>query len=760
MRIFDYKSNNLIKRLVICLFASHFLSSGLRLQSQDTAQHSFPAYLLHKDFQTQWIVTDSFGSKLFDKENNYIYSQLENLKNYSLQNGDPQLGYRFELLKLLRQNDQDNSSTDIEQKYFEVLAAINNHKLKYLQSEALQYLAQYYWKKKKFALALENYLNANLAYSKFTADEFPEKAEFLFELGGRYYYFRDFITAKRYFLEFWQTIPYNKIDNKVSKMNTTALCYGNLELYDSSRYYFQKAMEFATETKDEAWIGIISGNLGNIFYKQKKYDEAITLFEKNIEISTKYHIMEDLAVSLSQYGELLLIKNNPKKALETELKSLEIVKLKNLFQKPIAISRIYPNVAKAYAANGQYQIAYAYLDTSYHVKDAIELERNAVFVSGVQHKIDVEKHKAEMQKTQEEIKQQNIIRNAMIVVFLILLIAFLSFYFQQKKLKWTQIKLLQSEKLAALGQLSANIAHEVNTPLGAIRSSAEESSRAFEEILTDFIWFSETLNEEEKNSFFHFVMQQNGKIQNLSTKEEREIKKKMKEELTELGIENARFLSDKLVQVGILEVTTELIALTKNPHFDRLVMMTYNIRNQYHCNQTIQLAVDKASRIVKALKTYVHASNSEEVKAINIRENIETVLTIYNNRLKQGIKVIKNYGQVPDIYGSPDQLNQVWTNLIVNAVQAMDNNGILTIEIKDEEDNVSVSIGDTGKGIPKNIQGKIFEPFFTTKASGEGTGLGLHIIHRILKDQGASLTFHSIEGEGTTFYVKFPKAKA
>ena len=90
----------------------------------------------------------------------------------------------------------------------------------------------------------------------------------------------------------------------------------------------------------------------------------------------------------------------------------------------------------------------------------------------------------------------------------------------------------------------------------------------------------------------------------------------------------------------------------------------------------------------------------------------------------------------------------------------MDNNGILTIEIKDEEDYVSVSIGDTGKGIPKNIQGKIFEPFFTTKSSGEGTGLGLHIINRILKDQGASLSFNSIEGEGTTFYVKFPKVKA
>lgn len=737
-------------------FVFLFFFYVFEIKAQDAIQLNYPTFILHKDFASQWKVSDSVRWALFNKDPKLIVPKLNKLINWAGENGDLQLKFRFELIKLSYLNDQDIPETEIEEKYTELFSLIEENKLQYLKAEALQFLAQFYWKKKKFALALENYLYANTEYSKFSIESFPEKAEFLFELGGRYYYFRDYVTAKRYFLEFWRTIPYSKIDNKISKMNTMALCYGNMELYDSSSYYFQKAMDLAIKDNDETWIGIISGNLGNNCFKQKKYDEAMTLLEKNIEISTKRHLMEDLAVSLSQYGELLLIKGDPKKALETELKSLEIVKLKGLFHKLAFITRIYPNVAKAYAANGNYEMAFAYLDTAYQVKDAFESERNAVFVSGVQHKIDVEKHKAEMQKTEEEIKQQNIIRNSIIAVFLIVLFAFLSFYFQQKKLKLTQIKLLQSEKMAALGQLSANIAHEVNTPLGAIRSSAEESSRAFEEIFTDFIWFSQTLKDEEKNAFFNFVGQQKTNIEAFSTKEEREIKRKLRDELSELGIENARFLSDKLVQVGIFQISDQLKELTKSQYFDKLVMLTYNIRNQNHCNQTIQLAVDKASRIVKALKTYVHTSNSEEVEAINIRENIETVLTIYNNRLKQGIKVIKNYEQVPEIYGSPDQLNQVWTNLIVNAVQAMDNNGILTIDIKEEGDHVTVSIRDTGKGIPKNIQEKIFEPFFTTKSSGEGTGLGLHIIKRILKDQNASISFNSVEGEGTIFYVKFP----
>ncbi len=323
-------------------------------------------------------------------------------------------------------------------------------------------------------------------------------------------------------------------------------------------------------------------------------------------------------------------------------------------------------------------------------------------------------------------------------------------------LKETHNKLVQSEKMAALGQLAAGIAHEVNTPLGAIRSSSEVAAHSFNDVLTDFVWFAKTLDEKEKELFVRWVATANPNNETLSTKEEREIKKKMRARFSELGIENSHFISDRLVQVGVFEVTQELEQLATHEHFGKMVFFIINVLSQKRSNKTIQIAVDKASRIVGALKTYVHATNDGEMEHISIRDNIETVLTIYQNRLKQGIKVIKNYEDVPEIMGYSDQLNQVWTNLIVNAVHAMDGKGILTIGIKQNGDHVMVSIRDTGMGIPVAIRDKIFEPFFTTKSTGEGSGLGLDIISRILKDHSAQISFDTAEGEGTTFYVQLP----
>lgn len=324
------------------------------------------------------------------------------------------------------------------------------------------------------------------------------------------------------------------------------------------------------------------------------------------------------------------------------------------------------------------------------------------------------------------------------------------------KLRQTYTKLVNSEKLAALGQVSAGVAHEVNTPLGAIKSSAEESQQAFNDIMAAFMWLASNLDPETKDMFIAFIASSIPETQALSTREEREKKKHLREQLEDLNVEKARFLADRLVQVGIYEANDSLKKLSAQPDFERLVMLTYNVLNQQKSNQTIQLAVDKASRVVKALKSYLHTTGSEVPESTDVKENIETVLTIYHNRLKQGIKVVKDYDEVPDVMVFPDQLNQVWTNLIVNAVQAMDNKGTLTIGIKNEKDYVTVSIKDTGKGIPKEIQGKIFDPFFTTKVSGEGSGLGLDIIKRILDDHSAKISFKSEEGVGTTFYVKLP----
>jgi signal transduction histidine kinase len=349
----------------------------------------------------------------------------------------------------------------------------------------------------------------------------------------------------------------------------------------------------------------------------------------------------------------------------------------------------------------------------------------------------------------------NIILNGSIIFLLFL------YYVEAQKRITTELlktytKLLNSEKLAALGQVSAGVAHEVNTPLGAIKSSAEESSIAFHENIVKLPTALSRMNLEEKDNFVAFVTTVQTHTQALSTIEEREKKKILRAELEELNIENARFIADRLVQVGIYNVTPAMKKLTILPQFEDLMMIAYNMLNQQKNNQTIIMAVDKASRVVKALKTYLHTTGSDEPEPTNIKENMETVLTIYHNRLKQGVKVIKQYEDVPDVNVFPDQINQVWTNLIVNAVQAMDNKGTLTIKIYPEDDYVVVSIADTGKGIPKEIQSKIFEPFFTTKVSGEGSGLGLDIIKRILDSHSGKISFVSEPGVGTTFYVKLP----
>lgn len=351
----------------------------------------------------------------------------------------------------------------------------------------------------------------------------------------------------------------------------------------------------------------------------------------------------------------------------------------------------------------------------------------------------------------------------MVIFFqiLFLYIQFIRLNFQNtEQVRQTFKQLLLSEKLAAIGQLSAGIAHEVNTPLGAIKSSSEESLLAFKEMLSELLWMTRTFKEEEKDLFVEFVATSDLSKATLSTKEEREIKRSMRARFAELGIENSTFLCDRLVQIGIHEVSPALEKLSKLQDFDRLVMLAYNILNQRRSSQTIQLAVDKASRVVRALKTFLHTSAGGSMEPINVRDNLETVLTIYHNRLKHGVEVIKNYEDVPEILGFPDQLNQVWTNLIVNAVQAMDGKGILTIGLGIEEGHVVVSIQDNGKGIPDEIKSKIFDPFFTTKVAGEGSGLGLDIIKRILDHHDASITFDSTVGIGTTFFIRFPIRKA
>ena len=184
--------------------------------------------------------------------------------------------------------------------------------------------------------------------------------------------------------------------------------------------------------------------------------------------------------------------------------------------------------------------------------------------------------------------------------------------------------------------------------------------------------------------------------------------------------------------------------------------MAYKLSGLGRSATIITTAAERAGKIVFALKNYSHYDRSGERILTNITEGIETVLTLYHNQLKRGIVVQREYETVPDILCRPDELNQVWTNLVHNAIHAMDHKGTLTIAVGPHEDGIRVSVTDSGKGVAPELREKIFEPFFTTKSAGEGSGLGLHIVRQIVESHGGAIHVGNSTEGGATFEVTLP----
>ncbi|SDK74591.1 Cyclic nucleotide-binding domain-containing protein [Catalinimonas alkaloidigena] len=321
----------------------------------------------------------------------------------------------------------------------------------------------------------------------------------------------------------------------------------------------------------------------------------------------------------------------------------------------------------------------------------------------------------------------------------------------------------QREKMMALGKLSAGLAHELNNPASAMRRTAAELEKKILH-LPDYVaqLGRYSLSSDQMHNICTLIKHKlETEPASLSLLERSSREDELTDWLEERGVEAGCDLAEPLVQAGLAPDDLEAL-LDDFPSEAIPAVMAWleGVLATTRLTRELQEASARISQLVGSIKSYTHMDRTNEKEPIDLREGLRSTLVMMKHKLKsKNIQLKAELDKnLPQVNAAVGELNQVWTNLIDNAVDAMEERGgVLQISAEPAGEFVRVEVTDNGTGIPEDIQSRIFEPFFTTKKMGEGTGLGLDIVQRVLKQHQASIQVTSAPGQ-TTFQLCFPVA--
>lgn len=557
--------------------------------------------------------------------------------------------------------------------------------------------------------------------------------------------------------------------------NIGAVYNNNAKTYNLALDYYNRAAILSQELGDESTSGVIYANMGEIYLAHDKVKEALSYFNRGYNLLKNTDQLDKIAYCLNNMGKAHQYLGDYVKAISYHQDALQKASsinapldiaqaqlglgqayLKtNRFQEAInqlkkaeviinelglghSAIELYEALAIANQKLNKYNEAYAMQQKLLTVKDTIysaEADRAMVNLQAdyedakKEAKIDLLTKSKELQEA--NLQRQILIKNGLLLgvgLFIVLIGVLIKNYrtkalanrmltqkneeisLQKEKIGQqrdhieetynhlvnTQEQLVQSEKMASLGQLTAGVAHEINNPINFVAAGIESLETNLNDILL-------VLNKY-------------------------------------LSLKPEDFTQDQLTEIKRLQQELEVEEL---------------IDESKDLFKSIQNGASRTTEIVKSLRNFSRLDESQ-LKPVNIHEGIDSTLVILANQTRNRIMVEKEYSDLPTIECYPGQLNQVFMNILSNAIQAIPDKGIICITTTKVQGNVIVNISDSGAGMPPDVIRHIFEPFFTTKEVGKGTGLGLSISYSIIEKHHGHIEVQSQPGQGTTFSITLP----
>ncbi|MEM8526942.1 MAG: tetratricopeptide repeat protein [Bacteroidota bacterium] len=462
-------------------------------------------------------------------------------------------------------------------------------------------------------------------------------------------------------------------------------------------------------------------NLGNLYLYKEDYASAKLMLEQALIYDRKRKDKGLISETLSLLGEVEMNLGNNQKAIRYYQEALNLA---TDIGRKVTIKNTYERLSELYAKTEKYDQAFDALQNYTVWKDSLlnEKTRETIAELRIQYETAEKEQAITLLEKEQALEQRK--RNGLYIGIGVLLMSllgiFLSWRTAQKAnqqlqaeqiritklleekeellntLKQTQEQLIQTDKMASLGQLTAGVAHEINNPISFVSSNILALKMNYQEIVGLL-----------------------KKVEELKTTSNLE---QTKMEIVQMSNRmNTRYLSAEINQ---------LIA-------------------------GIERGVKRTKNIVKSLSTFSR-NTTEEFQPADLNEGLRSTLTLLKSNISDTIEIQTDYGELPEVVCQISPLNQVFLNIINNAAQAIDGTGQIKIKTWQDQNQVKIQISNTGKGMSKAILNRIFEPFFTTKEVGKGTGLGLSISYGIIQNHQGDIQVESEEGRETTFTIHLP----